>query len=61
MGLVPTQGRTNLTEIWQREDGSAVSINKPEGLSPEDRAESIDWLRKQLGLDPNFPLAQGPH
>ena len=55
-GLPPT--RTGCT-IWRTKGGQSVTIPSPDLIEPEDRKETIDWHRKSLGLDPNFPYGGG--
>ena len=57
MGLTFSGEKTNLTEIWVDAQGLDWWVTKPSELTAEDRAETIDRLKKMRGIGVIF----GPH
>jgi hypothetical protein len=56
LGFKPTGNSTNLVEEWQDGGGVRIYVTKPQELSAEDRAQSIDRLKRTLGIGyPEYP------
>ncbi len=58
LGFALTGLATNLTEQWEREsDGCQIVVTKASELSPEDRAESVEYIKRSLGI--GYPIGGG--
>lgn len=58
LGLRPTGVATAMTEVYRTPFGDFTSLNRPGTLSPADRYEHIERLKRRLGI--TLPLYRGP-
>jgi hypothetical protein len=57
-GYSPTGDATNISEFWKNESGEEIIITRASELSPDDRAASVERMRRVLGFGfPEFPRA----
>jgi hypothetical protein len=59
IGYEPTGEGTNLTEEWVNAAAQRLYITRPSELSPQDRADAVERIRRTLGI--GFPIYAQVH
>ena len=59
IGYWPTGEGTNLTEEWINAAGQRIYITRPSELSPPDRSDAVERIKRTLGI--GFPIYAQVH